>query len=301
MAIQFNDFLANPTIPPLAIFFFASTFGFIAAGFVGGARSQFFSVFAGAAIFAAALLSFASASQWFIEPSLGIFGVGFLALCNAAIVIQLISGLDSKKGRIAGFGTALAIALLYYPLQTLMSADASLINVFGIFAITILVGSAIGYFVSNIDRRVYTRIGLFTALLSTAPIIVDRFMSEFAAYMTSDAVSGSGTVDLSACVYFQDTVPKTKRIAIGNWNMDSTASKNVAHGMADHSRILSVSVMIISDNSASITELTTNASTLSPAGGNILIDATQFQLSRITGGIDRKSTRLNSSQKSRYT
>jgi hypothetical protein len=101
----------------------------------------------------------------------------------------------------------------------------------------------------------------------------------------SDAVSGTGTVDLSACVYFQDTVPKTKRIAIGNWNMDSTASKNVAHGMADHSRILSVSVMIISDNSASITELTTNASTLSPAGGNILIDATQFQLSRITGGM----------------
>jgi peptide/nickel transport system permease protein len=71
-----------------------------------------------------------------------------------------------------------------------MSADASLINVFGIFAITISVGSAIGYFLSKIDRRVYTRIGLFTALLSTVPIIVDRFMSEFAAYMTSDAVSG---------------------------------------------------------------------------------------------------------------
>jgi peptide/nickel transport system permease protein len=190
MAIQFNDFLANPSIPPIAIFFFASTLGFIAAGFVGGARSQFFLVFAGAAIFVAALLSFASATQWFIEPSLGIFGVGFLALCNAAIVIQLISGLDNKKGRIAGLGTALAMALLYYPLQTLMSANASVINVFGIFAITISVGSAIGYFVSTIDRRVYTRIGLFTALLSTVPIIVDRFMSEFALYMTSDAVNG---------------------------------------------------------------------------------------------------------------
>jgi peptide/nickel transport system permease protein len=71
-----------------------------------------------------------------------------------------------------------------------MSADASLVNVFGIFVITISVGSAVGYFVSNIDRRVYTRIGLLTALLSTAPIIVDRFMSEFGTYMTSDAVSG---------------------------------------------------------------------------------------------------------------
>ena len=190
MAIQFNDFLVDPTIPTLTIVIFAALFGLIAAGFVGGARLQFFSVLGGAALFAAALLSFASATQWFIEPSLGIFGVSFLALCNAAVVIQLISGMDSKKGRIAGFGTAVSIAILYFPLQALMSADASLVNVFAIFAITIAVGSAIGYFVSTIDRRVYLRIGFFTALISTVPIIVDRFMREFSGYMSSDAVSG---------------------------------------------------------------------------------------------------------------
>jgi peptide/nickel transport system permease protein len=71
-----------------------------------------------------------------------------------------------------------------------MSADASFINVLAIFAITISVGSAIGYFVSTIDRRVYIRIGFFTALISTVPILVDRFMQEFANYMNSDAVSG---------------------------------------------------------------------------------------------------------------
>ena len=190
MAIQFNDFLADPTIPPLTIVMFAGVFGLIAAGFVGGARKQFFSVLGGASLFAAALLSFVSATQWFIDPALGIFGVSFLALCNAAIVIQLISGVDSKKGRTAGFGTAAAIAILYYPLQALMSADASLVNVFVIFAITISVGSAIGYFVSDIDRRIYLRIGFFTALISTVPIIVDRFMREFSGYMNSDAVSG---------------------------------------------------------------------------------------------------------------
>jgi peptide/nickel transport system permease protein len=190
MAIQFNDFLVDPTIPPLTIVLFAAVFGLIAAGFVGGARLQFLSVLGGATLFAAGLLSFVSATEWFIQPSLGIFGVSFLALCNAAIVIQLISGLDSKKGRITGFGTAVAIAILYFPLQTLMTADASLINVFVIFAITLSVGSAIGYFISPIDRRVYLRIGFFTALLSTVPIIVDRVMREFSDYMNSDAVGG---------------------------------------------------------------------------------------------------------------
>jgi peptide/nickel transport system permease protein len=189
MAIQFNDFLADPKIPPITVAIFSLTIGFIFAGFAGGTRAQFFAVVTGGAIFSAAILSFMSGSNWFLEPALGIFGISFLALSNAAIVIQLISGLDSKKGRTAGFGTAVAIAALYYPLQSLMTKDASFLNVLAIFAITISAGMAIGYSVSKIDRRVYIRIGMFTALISTFPIILDRFMKEFPNYMNSDAVN----------------------------------------------------------------------------------------------------------------
>jgi peptide/nickel transport system permease protein len=121
---------------------------------------------------------------------LGIFGVTFLALVSAAIVTALISGLDSKKGRFAGFGSAIAIAVLYYPLQSLMSSKSSFLNILLIYAITLIVGSMIGYFISSIDRRVYLRIGFFTALLSTFPIVVDRFMREFSNYMNSDAING---------------------------------------------------------------------------------------------------------------
>jgi peptide/nickel transport system permease protein len=190
MAIQFNDFLADPRIPPAVVIVASLVFGFVLAGFAGGTRVQFFSVLAGAALFAGLVLTYVSATQWFLEPSLGIFGVSFLALCNAVIVIQLITGLDSKKGRTAGIGTAIAIAVLYYPLQLVMSADASVLNVIAVFSITITVGILIGIAVSKIDRRVYMRIGLFTALISTFPIIIDRFMAEFSDYLNSDAVNG---------------------------------------------------------------------------------------------------------------
>lgn len=190
MAIRFNDFLANPVISPPSIIIASLVFGFIMAGFAGGTRKGFLTVLAGGAVFAAALLTYVSATSWFLEPSLGIFGVTFLAFTNAAIVIQLISGLDSKKGQRAGFGTSIAIALLYFPLQALMSENASFLSVISVFAVNIVVGMAIGYGVSKIDRRVYVRIGLFTALLSTFPIILDRFMKEFPAYMNSDAVNG---------------------------------------------------------------------------------------------------------------
>jgi peptide/nickel transport system permease protein len=190
LAIQFNDFLVNPVIPPSGIFISSLVFGFIIAGFAGGNRLQFLSVLLGGAVFAGAVLSFVSATKWFLEPSLGIFGIFFLALTSAAIVIQLISGLDSKKGIYAGFGTALAVTLLYYPLQSLMSEDATLFTVLMIFAITIITGIIIGFSVSSIDRRVYIRIGLFTALMSTPPLIIDRFMREFSSYMNSDAIRG---------------------------------------------------------------------------------------------------------------
>ena len=190
MAIQFNDFLVNPVIPPFVIVISALFFGFVIAGFSGGTRSQFLSVLGGAAIFAGAVLTFVSATKWFLEPSLGIFGIAFLAFCSAAIVIQLISGLENKKGRNVGFGTAIAIAVLYFPLQLIMSANASFLNILAVFALTISVGIVIGFAISPIDRRVYTRIGLFTALLGTVPIIIDRFMQEFPDYMNSDAVGG---------------------------------------------------------------------------------------------------------------
>jgi peptide/nickel transport system permease protein len=71
-----------------------------------------------------------------------------------------------------------------------MPAEATVINVIAVFLITALVGLAIGYSVSSIDRRVYTRIGLFTSVLATFPIIVDRFLKEFPSYMASDAIGG---------------------------------------------------------------------------------------------------------------
>lgn len=190
MAIQFNDFLSNPQIPIDAIIIASLVFGFVIAGFVGGSKLKFLAILGAGTVFAAAVLSYLSASNWFVQPALGIFGVTFLALCAAAIVVQLITGFESKKGLISGFGTAAAVAVLYFPLQGLMTAQANLLNVLAIFAITIGVGLIIGFAVSKIDRRVYMRIGLFTALVATVPIIIDRFMREFADYMKSDAVGG---------------------------------------------------------------------------------------------------------------
>jgi peptide/nickel transport system permease protein len=190
MAIRFNDFLVDPSISPPVIASVALLFGFSIAGFVGGSRRRFLTTVFGVSIGTGALLSYVSATKWFLEPGLGIFGVAFLAFCAAATILQLVTGFESKKGRIVAFGTATATAASYYPLQLLMSENASLLNVAIIFVITILIGSLIGFTVSSIDRRVYIRVGYLTAFIATFPIILDRFMSEFNQYLNSDAIRG---------------------------------------------------------------------------------------------------------------
>lgn len=46
---------------------------------------------------------------------------------------------------------------------------------------------------------------------------------------------------------------KTKRVAITNWNMDSTASISVAHGLADITKVVSVAGVIFSDDLSKVT------------------------------------------------
>lgn len=190
MAIQFNDFLAQPDIPIPIVIFGGIVAGFIMAGIIGGSRMRFLSVFAGVSLGFGLLLQLLSLTHWFIEPGLGIIGVAVFAFGTAVITTQVSTGLENRKSLMAAIGTATAIVAGYYPLQLLMTAQASALNVFAVFAVTIGIASAIGYFVDTIDRRVNIRTAVITAVFATAPLILDRFMREFSAYMNSDAVSG---------------------------------------------------------------------------------------------------------------
>lgn len=189
MAIQFNDFLSNPEIPWQAIVAFALVAGFVMAGIIGGTRSRFLRVFAGVTVGFGLLLQLLSATHWFVQPSLGIIGVGVLAFAAAAIVTQLSTGLDNRKSLYSALAAAGIVVIGYYPLQLLMGASANILTVLFIFIITIGLSALIAYTVEKIDRRINIRTAIITAFVATIPLIIDRFMREFADYMNSDAIN----------------------------------------------------------------------------------------------------------------
>lgn len=195
MAIQFNDFLHDPnTQAPVelglpAILISGLLAGFLMAGILGGSRTKFLTVFAGVTVGFSALLWAMSATHWFVNPGLGIIGVGLIAFTSAALVTQVSTGLDDRKSLISALSAAAIVTAAYYPVQALMGPDATGFTIVLVFALTMALAAVVGYVVDKFDRRIHIRTALITAFLGTLPIIFDRIMSEFSGYMQSDAVN----------------------------------------------------------------------------------------------------------------
>ena len=84
---------------------------------------------------------------------------------------------------------------------------------------------------------------------------------------------------------------KKKIIEIGDWDMDATTSITVAHGLGSNfTKIRSVSVMIIRDDSSVISKLDGDVSagdggTTEMQGAIRTINSTVINLLRLTGGV----------------
>ena len=190
MAIDFNNFLVKPEIPPLGVAVTALIVGLTLASIIGGTRQRFWRNFAIITVLAAALTEYLSLSHWFTNPGLGMVGVGVLAFAGAALVTQISTGLDNRRSLLAAASAAAIVTLGYYPLQFVMGPKSNWISIVAVIAIVSGLSAVVGFFVENIDRKVNIRTAVITAVLGTIPLILDRFMQEFNEYLYSDAVNG---------------------------------------------------------------------------------------------------------------
>jgi len=105
----------------------------------------------------------------------------------------------------------------------------------------------------------------------------------------SDAVSGSGTFDLSDAVYLQQKLIR-KEIQIGDWNMHvssgGVASVAIAHGLT-FSKIRSMSAIIYNDAATAAFNLVRSDYAFAPSLGSnyISADATNINLQIETGSV----------------
>jgi hypothetical protein len=80
------------------------------------------------------------------------------------------------------------------------------------------------------------------------------------------------------------TIVLTKVLDIGDWNMDSTTLKSVAHGL-DATKIRSIKALIRDDAGTSVYDIGNNAGASSYPGGSVAaLGATDITLNRLSAG-----------------
>lgn len=205
IALGYNNFLADPTLSPVALAIWGVVVGLVVQLIIGGRFRKRALTFVASGVVTALILWFMSATQWFVKPSLGpVIVIVFCAAIGFAFV-ALLAGLHSRKAWItAGINVAIAIAC-YFGLQWLLNvSSAGTLIILGVASVG--VGLLVGFFVGGYDRGLMMRLGALTAFFSAGVIVLDRFMRSWPAYMDDTngrplATVGSATPGLDGDVW----------------------------------------------------------------------------------------------------
>ncbi|GGK98263.1 hypothetical protein GCM10009769_15610 [Curtobacterium luteum] len=181
IALDYNNFLVDPRIPPVNLVVIAVVVGLVIQLIVGGILKRRLIVFAVSAVVTAGMLLLMQATGWFTDPSLGpVFVILFTAGIGLAMV-TLLAGTKNRRAWLTAGINVLAAIIAYFAIQGLLNVSS--VGTIVILAIvTVLVGLASGYFVGGHDRGLMMRIGALTAFLSAGVILLDRFMRSWIDY-----------------------------------------------------------------------------------------------------------------------
>ncbi|MDN4474063.1 ABC transporter permease [Demequina zhanjiangensis] len=188
-AIGFNDFLADPTIPPLALLIIGGVLGVVVGAAVGGAWKSRLIVGGTTAVLTMAVLAFMSWSGWFLDPSLGpvvilILGVGF-----ALAVTFLAAGLNNRKALYTSLVMAAVGGIAWWPMQMAFGYTDGLVAFIQLIGF-IVAGYVVGLLFRGPDKKISARVGAITGGLVYGLLWLDYLMSWWLPYTETSTING---------------------------------------------------------------------------------------------------------------
>ncbi|MDE3227770.1 MAG: ABC transporter permease [Acidobacteriota bacterium] len=189
LAISFNNFLREPTVPIGWIIGIGLFSGIFWASIIGGSRRTFWIAFGSAATVASTLITIFSVTGWFLNPGLGPIVITGLAIGIAYGVTQLSVGLINKAALKASLTMSALALLFYYPANWVFDNHPGSLPIFLMACVTITIAVFVALSFSKIDRAPIVRTTVITAILSAGLILVDKFMQTWKPYMETDAIN----------------------------------------------------------------------------------------------------------------
>lgn len=188
LAIQFNNFLSEPTISLQWLIGLSIASGVFWSAIISGTRIRVLQIFGIGFVLNFAFLSFLSATKWFADPSIGPIGIALLSVGVAFGVTQLSTGIANKAALKASLAMAAIAVALYYPVQWLFDQDGRLL-IYPLMIITLfIVAGVVPLAITKIDRGPIIRTSMISAFIMGLLLVIDQLMQTWKPYMESDAV-----------------------------------------------------------------------------------------------------------------
>lgn len=188
LAIQFNNFLGNPTINTPWLLGIAIFSGVFWSAVLSGDRKRVLIIFGSVFTATAILLQILSVTKWFANPGFGPIVLFLLAIGVAFLITQISTGINNQAALRSSLAMAVLTLVLYYPNQWLFELDAKKI-VFPVMIIALFVVSGtVPLLFSRIDRGPIIRTSMLSAFIMGLLTVVDKLMQTWKPYMETDAV-----------------------------------------------------------------------------------------------------------------
>ena len=189
LAIEFNNFLTNPVIPPQWLLGLSIASGIVWASIMGGSRTRVWVIGAIAAVATGSLLEGISVTKWLINPGLGPVVILAAGIGIAFAITQLSTGISNRPALRSAITMAVIGTIAYFPVQRVFKSNGVLINFLILAVITIAVALISSFFFAKVDRGPVIRTTILTASLVAMLILVDKFMQTWKPYMSTDAIN----------------------------------------------------------------------------------------------------------------
>jgi peptide/nickel transport system permease protein len=180
IAIDLNNWLADPTMSYAALLAVALIAGVLWAVVVGGERRTRWLVFGISALATFTTLFLLLTTDWFTKPSLGVAGILVIGLGMAFLWAALFAGLRPRTRRVlwtslatAAIGTVVIVAA-----QPLMD-DMSWLTFFLMALVLVGIGVAAGLVGGGHVKRLAAQIGAVTGVTMTVLMAVDQMLSSY--------------------------------------------------------------------------------------------------------------------------
>lgn len=190
LAIQFNDFLRDPSIPTGWIIGIGLATGLFWASIIGRSRKTFWTTYGVAFVVSSSLVAFFGATGWLLNPSLGPVVVLALSIGIAFGVTQLSVGLINRAALKASLTMAGLSVFAFYPANWVFDNFPGPLGIFLMICALVTTAVFVGLAFSKIDRAPIVRTSVITAVLSAGLVLIDKFMQTVKPYMQTDAING---------------------------------------------------------------------------------------------------------------